>query len=70
MNTNSHVHLWDTETDEFSTFTPDPQLDDPWVIHECCMPGCDALKIERPIWGEGRKTLVYEVAAEGEERDA
>lgn len=54
-------HRWDTETDEFSTFTPDPQLDEPWVIHECCEVGCYALKIERPIFGQGRKTLVYEV---------
>lgn len=58
----AHVHEWDTESDEFATYTPDPALDQPMVIHECLTPGCCALRIERHLFNEGRVTLVYAVA--------
>lgn len=57
-----HVHEWDDEPDEFATYTPDPGLDEPMVIHECLSSGCRALKIERHLFNQGRVTLVYEVA--------
>lgn len=44
-----HEHVWDTETEEFSTFTPDPALDQPWVIHECIEVGCLAIKVTRVL---------------------
>ena len=62
LHARSHEHVWDTETDEFSTFTPDPMLDQPWVIHECCEVGCYALKVTRPIFQRGVQTIVYEAA--------
>lgn len=57
-----HEHVWDTESDAFATYTPDPALDEPMVIHECVEPGCRALRIERHTFNEGRITLIYEVA--------
>lgn len=56
-------HTWDTESDTFATYTPDPALDEPMVIHECIEPGCRALKIERHLFNEGRVTLIYEVTS-------
>lgn len=55
-------HVWDEESDAFATYTPDPDLDEPMVIHECIEPGCRALKIERHLFSQGRTTLIYEVA--------
>ena len=55
------VHVWDTETDEFATYTPDPGLDQPWVIHECVELGCHALRVTRPLYQRGWQTIVYEV---------
>jgi hypothetical protein len=57
----AHVHVWDTETEEFSTFTPDPQLDQPWVIHECIEVGCLAIKVTR-VLRDRPVEIVYEEA--------
>lgn len=56
---NGHQHVWDTETDDFSTFVPHPENDHPWVIHVCCEPRCGALKVTRET-GSGAATVVYE----------
>lgn len=58
----AHVHEWDTDSDEFSTFTPDPALyEDPWVIHECLTVGCLAIKVTRVLRDQPVE-IIYEEA--------